>query len=354
MKAKVGGQKTVVENKGVGTMSENGKEKVERKVTGMLVFEVVNSNPNGSPDGDGVPRQFPDGIGIVSDVSAKRKVRDLVAAKDGVWKELANGFNPPLKDDEFCILESNDKGFVDGFVDGIGWKQVCNMTREQIMARYFDARVFGCTHLAKGQAKAEEVVPVADGDQPEAPTAKVEPPKGKEKAKAKAEPAKVNCNCVSVGPVQFGLGVSIAPVYIETETNTKKCGVEEDKDRGMAPQGTKVVRHGLYVMPFWVTPQQALNSGTTKDDIELIKKLLPLIFQETRSRSRPEINIIHAWWMEHKDKKGSCDWKMRNALKPKKLSDPMSPSIDIGEYDIPSDLPQELKAKLESFCDLMD
>ena len=49
-----------------------------RRATGLLVIEVVNSNPNGDPDRESDPRQRPDGRGEISGVSFKRKLRDLL------------------------------------------------------------------------------------------------------------------------------------------------------------------------------------------------------------------------------------------------------------------------------------
>ena len=52
------------------------------RATGLLVLEVVNSNPNGDPDRESDPRQRANGQGEISPVSVKRKQRDLVEAKD--------------------------------------------------------------------------------------------------------------------------------------------------------------------------------------------------------------------------------------------------------------------------------
>lgn len=49
-----------------------------KRATGLLVIEVVNSNANGDPDRESDPRQRPNGLGEISPVSFKRKVRDLL------------------------------------------------------------------------------------------------------------------------------------------------------------------------------------------------------------------------------------------------------------------------------------
>ena len=49
-----------------------------KRATGLLVIEVVNSNPNGDPDRESDPRQRANGLGEISPVSFKRKLRDLL------------------------------------------------------------------------------------------------------------------------------------------------------------------------------------------------------------------------------------------------------------------------------------
>ena len=56
-----------------------------KRVTGLLVIEVVNSNPNGDPDRESDPRQRPNGRGEISPVSFKRKLRDLIDDHDSLF-----------------------------------------------------------------------------------------------------------------------------------------------------------------------------------------------------------------------------------------------------------------------------
>src|SRR5436190_6249672 len=82
--------------------AKNGDQIV--RATGLLIIEVINSNPNGDPDRESDPRQRPDGRGEISPVSFKRKLRDLVEEKNGpVWGWLSHDMK--LKEEEFGILE---------------------------------------------------------------------------------------------------------------------------------------------------------------------------------------------------------------------------------------------------------
>jgi len=160
---------------------------------------------------------------------------------------------------------------------------------------------------------------------------------------------------IITGVVQIGPGVSIAPIDVVRLTLTNKAGVEGDKDRGMAPLAFRVARHGLYTMPFFVNPSAAHKSGCDARDIDILKFLIPHAYSHTASGIRPEVHIVHAWYAEHQNPLGSCpDPLILAALKPKKKAefDPEKASLSINEYNIPTDLPKELRARLASFEDL--
>jgi Cas7 group CRISPR-associated protein Csh2 len=274
------------------------------RATGLLVIEVINSNPNGDPDRESDPRQRPDGKGEISPVSFKRKVRDLIENKDGgVWKETSKAMN--LAPERFVILESRgrDRKAID--------KELKDGTFRD---KYWDGRVFGNTFLEEGAA-----------------------------------------DTIKTGVVQFGLGLSVAPIDISRHTNTSKSGVQEGKDRGMAPMGYRFVPHGVYWMPFFVNPSAAEKSGCIKEDIDLLLKMIPFAYPHTRSHARPMVEVRHAWYIEHKNILGSCsDFALIAALTPKKKQDADQPSKSWDEYDVPTVLPQELKDKVSSVRDLMD
>lgn len=275
--------------------------------TGLLVIDVINSNPNGDPDGESEPRTFDgDSRGLISPVSLKRKVRDLMEAPDGDVRQAAlssAGRNTAGR--SYGILESR----------GRDRKEISAMPTDAFRAAYWDGRVFGNTFI-------------------------------EEKDKGRF---------IATGVVQVGPGVSISPVEIVRLTLTNKAGVEGDKDRGMAPLAFRVVRHGLYAMPFFVNPSAARKSGCDAADIAILKFLLPHAYAHTASGIRPEVHVVHAWYAEHKGPLGSCpDPLILSALKPKRKPgfDPETPSLSIDEYEIPTSLSDELRSRLESVEDL--
>jgi Cas7 group CRISPR-associated protein Csh2 len=165
-----------------------------------------------------------------------------------------------------------------------------------------------------------------------------------------------NKGYIKTGVAQFVMGLSIAPVQIVRHTNTNKSGVQEGKSQGMAPLAYRIVEHGVYMMPFYINPSNAHKSGCTVKDIDLLKALIPYAYDHNRSAIRPDVRIRHAWFMEHTNSLGSCaDYKLIEALTPKRKGvDPMASSNSWNDYDVPTELPKELRDKLGSFDDLME
>lgn len=274
--------------------------------TGLLIINVVNSNPNGDPDAESEPRTFDsDGRGLISPVSFKRKLRDLMEDHGGVVRQAAlRSVGEPTDASGFEILESR----------GRNRAKIKEMSNDEFVTAYWDARVFGNTFLEGNDGSAK----------------------------------------LRSGVVQIGPGVSIAPVDILRMTNTNKAGVEANKDRGMAPLGFRVVRHGLYTMPLFVNASAARKSGCTARDIEILKFLIPFAYAHTASAIRPQVEIIHAWYAEHRNPLGSCpDPLLLDALKPSKHEPADEPSRDLRDYAVPSDLPENLAARLSTFEDLV-
>lgn len=281
--------------------------------TGLLIIEVRHSNPNGDPDAESEPRTLDgDGRGLISPVSFKRKLRDLVADHGGpLWEEANRALH--LDGRKFEILESR----------GRNRDQIFKMDAKTFTDAYWDGRVFGNTFL-------EDI-------------------KGKNFKPGEKD------HFISTGVVQFGPGVSIAPVEVERLTTTNKAGVQEGKDRGMAPLGWRVVRHGVYVMPWFVNAMMARKNGCQTVDIELLSFLIPHAYRGTASAMRPFVELRHAWYAEHKSPLGSCpDSLIIDALTPKKPEAPNEPSKSIDEYTIPmaEDLPSDLRQRLAGIEDL--
>lgn len=289
-----------------------------KRATGLLVIEVVNSNPNGNPDADADPRQRSNGLGEISPVSLKRKLRDLVEDHESAFfKNLPEKFsgNP----EAYCILESRgrDRNAIkkemreDGKLKEFDQKE---FLKSKFVQKYWDARVFGNTFL--------------EGE--------------------------MNKGYIKTGVVQIGMGISLSPINIIRQTNTSKSGVEEGKTAGMAPMAYRVVEHGVYCMPFFVNPNYAHKSGCTTDDIELLKCLIPYAYDMNRSAIRPEVRLRHAWYVEHKNVLGSCpEYLLLEALTPERCGNADEPSASWRDYQDKNGLPEELLSRVAGCVDLV-
>lgn len=291
------------------------KNEVER-ATGLLVIEVVNSNPNGDPDRESEPRQRPNGRGEISPVSFKRKLRDLMEdVNSPFFENLPDKFreNP----DCFRILESRgrDRKEIRKEMGDTTTFDPQSFLSSTFVKKYWDARVFGNTFLEEGAAKG----------------------------------------FIKTGVVQFGVGVSISPISIVRHTNTNKAGVQEGKSAGMAPLAFRIVQHGVYCMPFFVNPNYARKSGCTSDDIELLKLLIPRAYELNRSAIRPDVRIRHAWFITHTNPLGSCpDYLLIDALTPTRKGNASDPSNEwLADYDDKTSLPVDLVSRVKSVTDLM-
>ena len=288
-----------------------------KRAAGLLVIEVVNSNPNGDPDRESDPRQRPNGLGEISPVSFKRKLRDLLEDHDSLFfRNLPEQYTS--HEEQYCILESRGRELkkvqaeMSEDKSSFDEEKFLNST---FVKKYWDARVFGNTFLQKSSDKG----------------------------------------FIKTGVVQFGVGVSIAPVEIVRQSNTKKAPVQEDKSAGMAPLAFRIVEHGVYCMPFFVNPNFAKKTGCTAADIALLKRLIPHAYDLNRSAIRPDVRIRHAWYMEHQNPLGSCpDFLLLEALTPVKIGNPSDPSTKWSDYEDRTELPDDLKCRLESVTDLMN
>lgn len=189
-----------------------------KRATGLLVIEVVNSNPNGDPDRESDPRQRPNGCGEISPVSYKRKLRDLLDDHDSpFFKALPEKFSADAE--RYSILEHRGRDRKQ--IQSEMGEDPSKFMESEFVRKYWDARVFGNTFLEDGGNKG----------------------------------------FIKTGVVQFGMGLSVAPIEIIRQTNTNKAGVQEGKNAGMAPLAYRVVEHGVYCMPFFVNPNYAGKSG---------------------------------------------------------------------------------------------
>lgn len=212
----------------------------------MFVFDARNANPNGDPDAGNMPRIDPEtGLGVITDVCLKRKIRNYVQLKfkDGQGHRIYFKDGVILNDQNEAVCKE------------IGMPVSNKLPKELEKARaltgamckkFFDIRTFGAVLTTE-----------------------------------------VNCGQVR-GPVQLSFANSKDPVFIAEHSITRSSVTnkkEAEKGRTMGRKYT--IPYGLYVAYGFVNPRLAEETGFGDDDLALLWEALEKAFEFDQSAARP-------------------------------------------------------------------
>jgi CRISPR-associated protein Csd2 len=242
---------------------------LENKIDFAVIFSVKNANPNGDPLNGNRPRTDYDGYGEVSDVCLKRKIRDR------------------MQDAGHAIFVQSDERKIDGMPSlkaraedeksGLG-KDAFNAkktspeaTVRMACGKWLDVRTFGQLFAFKSETKDGVSIPIR-------------------------------------GPVTIQSAFSIEPVSVTSTQITKSVSGEGDgTKRGSDTMGMKHrVDRAFYVTFGSMNPQLAERTGYSNQDSEIIKELLPKLFEGDASSARPEgsMAVEKIFWWKHNSRAG--------------------------------------------------
>lgn len=227
---------------------------IKNRIDFIYIFDVQDGNPNGDPDAGNLPRVDAEtGMGLVTDVCLKRKIRNyvqvakageegndvLVKSKEFSGEEVfINGeIRKMYKEDLGLDLNVKDKAPADKVAAG----------RAAMCKRFFDVRTFGAV-LSTG-ANAGQVR----------------------------------------GAVQMTFARSLDMIVSEEHALTVCAARDEDKpyDAQVGIQGRKAtVPYGLYVCHGFVSANLAQQTGFSEDDLNLLWDALRNMFDVDRSAAR--------------------------------------------------------------------
>lgn len=263
-----------------------------------------------------------DGYALVSSVSVKRKVRDIILDKGPTWQAIKKQFDD-IDDERFQIAEDPARNLSEMF------KFVQKNGMNDFLNKYWDTRVFGTMVLEENKTK------------------KGETNQGHLENKQ---------DIIRTGAVVVSWGISIAPVESLQFTQSRRAKTQEDKSRGVAPMAKGFLRHAVVGIPFFVNPNSASKSCCTQQDVEVFKRILPHIYSFSRSEARPNIEVLHCWYWEYETILANHELSIIRSLKPRKILNPNEPSIDLSEYYIPTfdDVDSSWWKNVSSKCDLID
>ncbi len=235
---------------------------LQNKIDFTLLITAKNANPNGDPLNGNRPRENYDGLGEISDVCIKRKIRNR------------------LQDMGEKIFVQSDDRCDDGF-DSLRARADANEALKAISkgkntdrdefaktacAEWIDVRSFGQVFAFKGDAVSVGVR----------------------------------------GPVSIQQALSVSPVDIVSMQITKSVNSEGGKEgKASDTMGMKHrVEFGLYVINGSINCQLAEKTGFTDEDAEKIKQALLTLFENDTSSARPDgsMEVCRLYWWKHDSK----------------------------------------------------
>ena len=245
----------------------------------VILFDVENGNPNGDPDAGNMPRVDPEtGVGLVTDVCLKRKIRNYVETV----KENDPRFGIYIKDG--VPLNTSDRGAL----ESAGHKETDLKTLkktdpdidrkliEYMCGHYFDIRTIGAVMTT-------------------------------------FEKASLNCGQVR-GPVQLGFAKSVDPIMPQEVTITRVAiTTEEDAAKKGTEMGRKyIVPYGLYRAEGFVSANLARKTtGFDEDDLELLWRAILNMFENDRSAARGKMAVRQLIIFKHDNELGEAPaWKL--------------------------------------------
>lgn len=283
-------------------MSTTAAAPVSKRYDFILVFDVVNGNPNGDPDAGNAPRLDPEtGLGLVSDVCLKRKIRNFVSlVKSDPRGQPSAGYDIYVK--ERAILNHQHQRAYDALKldpggKGKGQQDKVDRARAWMCQTFFDVRMFGAvmsTDVNAGQVR---------------------------------------------GPVQLTFGrsadritsleQSITRMAVTTEREAEK---QEGGNRTMGRK--EIVPYGLYVTHGFVNPFLAAQTGFSEDDLALLWQALLQMFEHDRSAARGEMTTRKLIVFEHESALGNARAHVLFERLEVRLKDPSRPPRAYSEYEV--------------------
>lgn len=243
---------------------------LQNKIDFALVLRVRNANPNGDPLNGNRPRTDYGGFGEITDVCLKRKLRDrLQESGHSIFVQ---------SDDRKVDAETSLRNRAESETNGLGkeaWnpkKSKKDETAKKACDKWFDVRAFGQV-FAFGK----------DGD-----------------ASGVSIPVR--------GPVTVQSAFSKDIVGVTSTQITKSVSGEGDgSKRGADTMGMKHrVDHGIYECYGSINPQLAERTGFSDADADVIKAILPKLFENDASSARPDgsMQVLTVVWWKHNCKAG--------------------------------------------------
>lgn len=286
-------------------------ESLKNKIDFAVVVSVKHANPNGDPLNGNRPRVNYDGLGELSDVCIKRKIRNrLMDMGEAIFVQSDDN-----RKDDYRSLRSRAEGVLRN-VDMTDEKKY----REAACKQWIDVRSFGQVFAYKGTGK-----------------------KGKRaKENIEGEDEKGESASVSIGirgPVSIHPAFSVALVndrVSSTQITKSVSGEGDGAKKASDTMGMKHrVDHGVYLFCGAMNPQLASKTLFTDGDAKAIRKALESLFDNDASSARPEgsMEVVGVLWWEQNNKDKQYSSAVVHRSFTVKLKEGISEPKSIFDYD---------------------
>ena len=272
-----------------------------KKIDFALIIGVKNADPNGDPLNGNRPRADFSGIGEMTDVCLKRKIRDRLQENGEMIFVQAN----ERKDDGMVSLKNRYDGFIKHLEEKNN-SQTTDLLGDEVETK--SKKITNKKDVKKdesAQGACENWFDVSSFGQEIAFSGKDE-------------------DGVSIavrGPVTLHSAYSIEPINITSTQITKSVNGDGDSDvkKSSDTMGMKHrVDSGIYVAYGAMSPQLAERTGFSDADAEKIKTVLSQLCEGDASSARPEgsMQVLKLIWWEHNCKSGQySSAKVHGSLK---------------------------------------
>lgn len=251
-------------------------EVIQNRYEFVILFDVENGNPNGDPDAGNMPRVDPEtGLGLVTDVCLKRKIRNYVEmakeGEEGYRIYIKDGVPLNRSDAEACAafgVDADEKALKAAKKKD---EDLDRKLRDWMCKSFFDIRTFGAvmTTFVKGS---------------------------------------LNCGQVR-GPVQLGFARSIDPVIPQEVTITRVAiTTEADAEKKGTEMGRKyIIPYGLYRCEGYVSANLARKTtGFSEDDLSLLWQAILNMFENDHSAARGKMAVRELIVFKHDSELGNA------------------------------------------------
>lgn len=257
-------------------------KQITKRYDFVLLFDVKDGNPNGDPDAGNLPRiDAETGMGLVTDVCLKRKVRNFVQ----IAKQETSGYGIFIK----------EKSILNNSIVAIYNELGVNLEKDPVDTKD------GKKRDAKGKAQGSEVEKGRAGMC-----------KNYYDIRTFGAVMSTGPNAGQVrGPIQMTFARSIDPIValehsitrmaVATEAEAEKQGGD---NRTMGRKYT--VPYGLYRSHGFISANLAAQTGFNEDDLSLFWEALEKMFWEDHSAARGEMNTRALIVFEHDSALGNA------------------------------------------------